>query len=194
MWVFCCLMIFLCQADEHYTSGYYNTDGLGLLEYLYWCEDVNMVPIMGVYAGYSLDGSSVPQASLQPYIDLAINQVRNCTTLDLMMELLIVVKIHFAISDASTNQWAALRAKNGRTAPFKVDYIEIGNEDFIGNAPGTYASYRWKAFHDAILAVFPNLKIIATTNYNSPVLSPTPKYCAFMSSLSLFHALIVALV
>ena len=31
---------------------------------------------MAVYAGYSFDGSSVSQASLQPYIDLAINQVR----------------------------------------------------------------------------------------------------------------------
>ena len=25
--------------------------GLGLLEYLYWCEDLNMQPIMAVWAG-----------------------------------------------------------------------------------------------------------------------------------------------
>ena len=56
-------------------EGYYNTDGLGLLEYLYWCEDLNAVPIMGVYAGYSLDGTSVPEAELGPYVQLAIDQV-----------------------------------------------------------------------------------------------------------------------
>lgn len=61
--------------SHNFFQGYYNTDGLGLLEYLYWCEDIGATPIMGVYAGYSLDGSSVPQSSLGPYIELAINQV-----------------------------------------------------------------------------------------------------------------------
>lgn len=34
---------------------YYNTDGLGLLEYLLWCEDFGMAPLLAVYAGFSLD-------------------------------------------------------------------------------------------------------------------------------------------
>ena len=33
--------------------SYVNTDGLGILEYLYWCEDINAEPIMGVYSGES---------------------------------------------------------------------------------------------------------------------------------------------
>lgn len=34
---------------------YYNTDGLGLLEYLYWCEDMEIEPVLAIYAGFSLD-------------------------------------------------------------------------------------------------------------------------------------------
>ncbi len=37
--------------------GYWSTDGLGLLEFLEWCEDMNMEPVLAVYAGYSLAGS-----------------------------------------------------------------------------------------------------------------------------------------
>ncbi len=34
--------------------GYWSTDGLGLLEFLEWCEDLQMQPLLAVYAGYSL--------------------------------------------------------------------------------------------------------------------------------------------
>ena len=33
---------------------YQSTDGLGLLEFLDWCEDLKMQPVLAVYAGYSL--------------------------------------------------------------------------------------------------------------------------------------------
>ena len=44
-----------------------------------------MEPIMGVFAGYALDKTSVPEDQLQPYIQEAIDQ------------------IHFAVSNASAN-------------------------------------------------------------------------------------------
>lgn len=137
--------------------GYFNTDGLGLLEYLQWCEDLDMVGIMAVYAGHSLNGQSVPQAQLQQYVDLAVNQVQ------------------FAIGDPAKNSWAALRAQLGHPAPFNVQYIEIGNEDNLHSAPGTYTSYRWAAFSKAISAAFPNIGIIATTTY-STALNPPAKF------------------
>jgi alpha-N-arabinofuranosidase len=49
--------------------GYYNTDGLGLMEYLYWCEDMEMEPVLAVYAGYSLDGSSYPEEYMPEVLD-----------------------------------------------------------------------------------------------------------------------------
>ena len=33
---------------------YFNTDGLGLLEYLEWTEDLELEPVLAVYTGYSL--------------------------------------------------------------------------------------------------------------------------------------------
>lgn len=139
------------------TWSYFNTDGLGLLEYLHWLEDLDMVGIMAVFAGYSLDGSSVPEAQLQQYVELAVNQVQ------------------FAIGDPKTNTWAALRASLGHPQPFNVQYIEIGNEDNLNSAPGTYTSYRWAAFANAIQAAFPNIGIVSTTTY-STALSPASKF------------------
>ena len=34
--------------------GYRSSDGMGLLEFLEWCEDLKMEPVLGVFAGYSL--------------------------------------------------------------------------------------------------------------------------------------------
>ena len=34
--------------------NYWSTDGLGLLEFLEWCEDLKIEPVLAVYAGYSL--------------------------------------------------------------------------------------------------------------------------------------------
>ena len=51
-------------------------DGLGLLEYLLWCEDLGMQPVLGVYAGYSLNGSFVtPGAALQPHVLDALDEI-----------------------------------------------------------------------------------------------------------------------
>ncbi|KAF8880023.1 glycoside hydrolase family 51 protein [Infundibulicybe gibba] len=133
--------------------GYVNTDGLGLLDYLNWCEDVGMEPIMAVWSGYALGGTSVAEAQLGPYIQQAIDQ------------------INFVIGDPSKSAAAALRASLGHPAPFALTYVEIGNEDNF--AANTY-TYRWHDFVTALTAQFPNLRFIATTLTSGPVLSPTP--------------------
>ncbi|KAL1724264.1 glycoside hydrolase superfamily [Schizophyllum commune] len=139
------------------TWGYINTDGLGIYEYLLWCEDAGMEPIMGVFAGYALDKTSVPEDQLQPYIQEAIDQ------------------IHFAVSDASANDAAALRASLGHPEPFNIRYIEIGNEDWISSqATETYSAYRWNAYATALKAEFPDLQFIATSLVSGPTLDPTP--------------------
>ncbi|KAJ3498650.1 hypothetical protein NLJ89_g10193 [Agrocybe chaxingu] len=137
--------------------SYINTDGLGLLEYLEWCEDLNMIPIMGIWAGYALGGTSVPQNQLGPYIQQAADQ------------------INFVIGDPATSEAAALRARLGRAEPFALKYVEVGNEDFIGSAPGTY-TYRWRDIVTALQAQFPDLDFIATTIPWNPVLTPVPTH------------------
>ena len=47
----------LVDRPTHPTTwSYHSTDGMGLLEFLEWCEDLRMQPLLAVFAGYSLGG------------------------------------------------------------------------------------------------------------------------------------------
>ncbi|KAJ3976350.1 glycoside hydrolase family 51 protein [Lentinula raphanica] len=133
--------------------GYINTDGLGLFEYLTWCEDLNMQAIMAVWSGFALGGTSIAEDDLGPYIQQAIDQ------------------INFAVGDPTESDAAALRASLGHPDPFPVAHIEIGNEDFF--AADTY-TYRWNQFSTTLQATFPNLTFLATSDTFDPVLTPNP--------------------
>ena len=123
--------------------GYWSTDGMGLLEFLEWCEDLKMQPLLAVYAGYSMRQAHVaPGADLEPYVQDALDE------------------IEYVTGDANT-KWGAQRAKDGHPAPFPLNYIEVGNEDNFDRT-GSYDA-RYTQFYDAIKAKHPNLQIIATT-------------------------------
>jgi len=127
--------------------GYYDTDGLGLNEYFQWAKDLNMEPVLAVADGHYIDFEVVPcGAPLQPWIQSAIDE------------------IHYVIDPVSTAA-GALRASHGYPAPWPLHYVEIGNEDNLFNGTASYVACRWQQFHDAILAEFPNLKLIADTQY-----------------------------
>ncbi|KAF7318283.1 Alpha-L-AF-C domain-containing protein [Mycena chlorophos] len=134
--------------------GYVNTDGLGLLEYLHWCEDLDMEPYMAVWDGYTLGGTNITGAALDPYIAQAIDQ------------------INFVIGDPATSAPAALRASLGHPEPFTLHYVEIGNEDFFDDE--TVAN-RWNTIVTNLSATFPQLTFMATSLSSGPVLTPTPK-------------------
>jgi alpha-L-arabinofuranosidase len=123
--------------------GYQSTDGMGLLEFLYWCEDLHMQPVLAVYAGYSLRGDHVdPGPTLDPYVQDALEE------------------IEYVTGDTST-KWGAERAKDGHPAPFALTYVEIGNEDWFDKS-GSYDG-RYAQFYKAIKAKYPGLQLIATT-------------------------------
>ena len=129
--------------------GYWSTDGLGLLEYMDWCEDLNIQPVLAVYAGYSLNHQHVnPGDDLQPYVQDALDE------------------IEYAIGDPST-RWGAQRIKDGHSAPFPLNYIEVGNEDWFDRS-GSYDK-RFAQFYDAIKAKYPQLQLIATAKVKSRV-------------------------
>jgi alpha-L-arabinofuranosidase len=124
------------------TWGYRSDDGLGLLEFLEWCEDLGMQPLLAVWAGYALDGNHVtPGPDLAPYVQDALDETQYVT-------------------GATTTTWGAQRAADGHLAPFPLQYVEIGNEDFF-DMSGSYVG-RFSQFYDAIKASYPNLKVIAT--------------------------------
>ncbi|KAG6812633.1 hypothetical protein H0H92_001716 [Tricholoma furcatifolium] len=123
----------LVGSGTRQLESYPNTDGLGLLEYLNWAEDLEAVRIVFV----------IHQQDLQPYIDDALNE------------------IEFIVGDAQTTTGGKLRASLGRTEPYSLKMIEVGSEDQF--QPDSYAAYRWKAFVDAISAKYPQMEFIATT-------------------------------
>jgi alpha-L-arabinofuranosidase len=133
----------------HFNSawGYWSQDGMGLLNYLEMAEEVGAQPILAVFAGYTLNGSVVPQGQLAPYVQDALDEIQ------------------YAIGPASST-WGALRAADGHPAPFDLHYVEVGNEDQFDRS-GSYNTYRFPMFYDAIKAAYPQLKIVATTNVTS---------------------------
>ncbi|CDO70623.1 hypothetical protein BN946_scf184748.g21 [Trametes cinnabarina] len=117
-------------------------------------EDVGMEPIMAVWAGYSLGGTSLAENQLAPYIQQAKDQ------------------INFVIGNPAESAPAALRASLGHPEPFQLRFVEVGNEDFF--AANTY-TYRWNDFVSALQAEFPQIRFIATTDAWDPILSPVPQ-------------------
>jgi len=130
--------------------NYHSSDGLGLLEFMEWCEDLNMQLVLAVYGGYSMQQEHVePGKDLEPYVLDALDE------------------IEYATGDANT-KWGAQRVKDGHPAPFTVAYVEVGNEDWFDKS-GSYDG-RFAQFYDAIKKKYPGQQIIAT----APVKSRKP--------------------
>jgi alpha-N-arabinofuranosidase len=131
--------------------NYWSTDGFGLMEYLEWCEDLHMEPVLAVFAGYALKKDYIkPGPDLEPYVQDALDE------------------IEYVTGDAKTTKWGAQRAQDGHPAPFPLHFVEIGNEDWFDRS-GSYEG-RFTQFFNAIKAKYPSLQVIATT----PVKSTTP--------------------
>jgi len=126
---------------------YWSSDGMGLLEFLNWCEDLHIEPVLAVYAGYSLRQERVAVGpDLEPYVKDALDE------------------IEYVTGDAGTT-WGGRRARDGHPAPFKLQYVEVGNEDTFDRQAGSYDG-RFAQFFDAIKAKYPQLQVIATMNVN----------------------------
>ncbi len=122
--------------------SYRSSDGMGLLEFLEWCEDLHMEPLLAVFAGYVLKKDYLESGPLlQPFVDEALDE------------------IEYVTGDVST-PWGKQRAKDGHPAPFSLRYVEVGNEDGF-DVSGSYDG-RYKQFYDAIKAKYPALQVIST--------------------------------
>lgn len=123
--------------------GYYNTDGVGLAEVFNWAEDLDMDVILTLWDGHYLDGTVITGDALQPYIDEALNE------------------LEYILGDSSTT-YGAMRSANGNEDPWKLNFVEIGNEDNLSEGEATYQE-RFTAFYNAVSTAYPNLTIIAST-------------------------------
>ncbi|HLP05121.1 MAG TPA: carbohydrate binding domain-containing protein, partial [Paludibacter sp.] len=116
--------------------GYRTTDGMGYLEYLQLCEDLNAAPLYVVNVGIA-HKESQDINSLDGYIQDALDA------------------IEYANGDVTTT-YGAMRAAAGHPAPFNLKYVEIGNENFYSNDYNA----RYIKFYDAIKQKYPNIQCI----------------------------------
>lgn len=129
------------------TPDYYQTFGLGFMEYFMTAEDIGASPLPILNCGMACEfntGELVPLDKLDPYVQDA---------LDL---------IEFANGNAST-KWGKLRTDLGHPAPFNLKMIGVGNEQW-----GPQYIDRWKIFTKAIKTKYPDIKIVSA-------LGPSPE-------------------
>ena len=120
---------------------YYQTCGLGFYEFFQLCEDIGARPLPILSVGLSCQYESheqVPLDNLQPYIQDA---------LDL---------IEFANGPA-TSTWGKVRAEMGHPAPFGLQFIGIGNEQW-----GPEYVQRLAPFIQAIRRQWPEVQIVGS--------------------------------
>ncbi len=127
------------RKGEYNLWGYYSTNGFGYHEFLQYCEDMGAKAMFVCNAGMSCDGRNgdfYEEDRIEELIQEALDA------------------IEYAIGGTDT-QWGAERAKNGRKKPFKLDYIEVGNE----NHSAMYTKH-YNLFYDRIRAKYPDITII----------------------------------
>ncbi len=133
-------------ADRRYQYNiwdYFSTNGLGFHEYLQLCEDLGAEPLFVINCGMSHHGN-VPLYDMKGWVQDALDALEYA-------------------NGSVDSRWGALRAKNGHPAPFKLKYMEIGNE----NGGPAYAE-RFAMFYDAIKAKYPGVHLIVNVSGGYP--------------------------
>ena len=135
------------QRPGHFNNnwGYDLTDGLGFLEYLELCEDLECEPLfvcnIGLGHGYA---TGYGKDDLQEVIDEVLDA------------------IEYANGDSST-KYGAMRIRDGHPAPFNLRMIEIGNEnnqDENARLQSDHYYTRYRIFREAILDKYPGMYLI----------------------------------
>lgn len=133
------------QRPTHMSPWRYrSSDGVGLVEFLEWCEDLHMEPLLAVYAGLHIDrGANILTGdALKPVVQDALDEIEYVT-------------------GGPNTTWGARRVRDGHPKPFTLRYVEIGNEDWLNDGKASYDE-RFTMIADAITAKYPSLKIIST--------------------------------
>lgn len=122
--------------------NYWVTDGFGFHEMLQLGEDLGAEPLFVVNIGMG-HGWTVDYNNIGEYIQEALDAIEYCN------------------GDESTT-WGAKRIANGHPEPFNLRLLEIGNENYQANASEQSDHYaeRYKQFHDAIRAKYPEMVLI----------------------------------
>ena len=128
------------ERPSHWLLWHYRTtNGLGFHEFLQLCEDLNVAPLYVCNCGMTCQGRG------PHYFDEAEQA-------DMLEDIL--GALEYALGPADS-RWGSLRARMGHEAPFRLDYLEIGNEN-----GGPEYEWRFDLIKKAVLERYPHLVII----------------------------------
>jgi alpha-L-arabinofuranosidase len=125
--------------------GYRATDGLGFHEFLQLCEDLQVAPLYVINAGMSCQGRGgmvAAKTEIREYLRDALDA------------------LEYAMGPV-TSKWGAMRLANGHPEPFRIKYLEIGNENC---GPDYRDAYR--IISAGIREKFPEIVIIANDMFS----------------------------
>ncbi len=132
-------------GDRAY-SRYGQTLGVGFYEYFRLCEYIGAKPLPVVNVGIACQYASeecvpIEDPAFETYLQDALDLVE------------------FARGDECT-EWGKVRARMGHPAPFGLEYIGVGNEQWQTKTNRFYE--RFEAFEKRLHERYPDLKIIGT--------------------------------
>ncbi|KAL2902432.1 Alpha-L-arabinofuranosidase 1 [Bienertia sinuspersici] len=110
--------------------GYWSDDGLGYLEYLQLAEDLEAEPVWVVNSGIAYGKDEIDTSLIAPFVQEMLDS------------------IEFARGSRDT-RWGSRRAKLGHPAPFRLNYVAIGNENCD------------RKFYRALKNAYPDINIIS---------------------------------
>ena len=128
------------ERPSHWLLWHYRTtNGLGFHEYLQLCEDLNVAPLYVCNCGMTCQGRNPRYFNEEEQADMMDD---------------ILGALEYALGPADS-KWGAVRAAMGHEAPFRLEYLEIGNENF-----GPEYERRFDLVKKAVLERYPGLTII----------------------------------
>ena len=133
------------QRQERWGPWNYRfTHGMGLHEYLQFCEDLGAEPLWVGFCGQTCifrQREDVPMEQMGWVRDNFLDVVEYA-------------------NGPTDSKWGSMRAQAGHPAPFGLKYVEIGNE----NAERAYEE-RYQFVHEAMKTKYPDLTYLADLSY-----------------------------
>ena len=129
------------ERPSHWLLWHYRTtNGLGFHEYLQLCEDLGLAPLYVCNCGMTCQGRNPRYFSEEEQQEMLDD---------------ILGALEYALGPADS-RWGSLRTQMGHEAPFRLDYLEIGNEN-----SGPEYERRFDLIRRAVLERYPRLTIVA---------------------------------
>lgn len=132
------------ERPSHQLMWHYRTsNGIGYHEFLQLCEDLDMEPMYVFNCGMTCQARSPVYFEGEEF-DVFVQDLLDA--------------LEYALGPADS-RWGSLRAQMGHPEPFKMTYLEIGNENY-----GPEYETRYKIFYDLLREKYPQICLISNTH------------------------------